>query len=90
MVPTGSILLFYNPEGSGNEGFIPDPAADPNTASFAYTYQLDGYPIAEEERFDEDRKVFVTDLIVEQNIVPVGMGVTGKIGAGVLIQGITS
>ena len=90
MVPAGSILLFYNPEGAVSDGFMAADQADKAQAAFAYTYQLEGYPIAEQERFDEDRKVFVTDLIAEQAIQLVGMGETGKVGAGVLITGITS
>jgi hypothetical protein len=89
MVPAGSILLFYNPEGATVDGFLPSDQADRAEAALAYTYTLEGYPIAEEERFDADRKVFVTDLIAEQSVQVVGMGETGKVGAGVLITGIT-
>ena len=90
MVPSGSILLFYNPEGAISDGFMAAEQSDKAQAAFAYTYQLEGYPIAEAERFDEDRKVFVTDLIAEQSIQLVGLGETGKVGAGVLITGITA
>lgn len=90
MVPAGSILLFYNPEGASNDGFLPAKEADRAEAALAYTYQLNGYPIAEPERFDEDRKVYVTDLIAEQSVQVVGLGATGKVGAGALITGITA
>jgi len=89
MVPAGSILLFYNPEGAVNDGFMPADGADRAEAAFAYTYQLEGYPIAEAERYDPDNKTYVTDLIAEQDIQLVSMGETGKAGAGVLITGIT-
>lgn len=90
MVPADSILLFFNPEGAVNDGFLPSTQADAAEAAFAYTYQLDGYPIAEAERFDEENKCYVTDLIAEQDIQLVGMGENGKVGAAVLITGITA
>lgn len=90
MVPSGSILLFYNPEDAESDGFTASAQSDSSQAAFAYTYQLSGYPIAEEERFDSDRKVFVTDLIAEQSIQLVGLGNTGKCGAAVLLTGINS
>lgn len=89
MVPAGSILLFYNPEGTETDTFLPAEQASAAEAAFAYTYTLRGYPIAEAERFDPDNKTYVTDLIAEQDINLVGMGATGKVGAAVLITGIT-
>lgn len=91
MIPAGTILLFYNPESDDDAGmgFLPSAQSDIAKPAFAYTYLLDGYPMAEEERFDEDRKTFVTDIIAEQSINLVGLGATGKVGAGALITGIT-
>ena len=89
MVNPNSILLFYNPENATSDGFMPAAQSSASDAAFAYTYQLEGYPMAEQERFDEDNKTYVTDLIAEQDINLVGMGVNGKVGAAVLITGIT-
>lgn len=89
MVPPGSILLFYNPEGAVNDGFMAAEQSAQAEAAFAYTYSLEGYPVAEQERFDQDNKCYVTDLIAEQSVQLVGMGETGKVGAAVLITGIT-
>lgn len=92
MMPSGTAVLFYSPANgmpssqydsslvySLNEG------ADIGTPSAFYTYTLNGYPIASPERFDDDRKVFVTDVIAEQSIMPVGLGETNKVGAAVLM-----
>lgn len=93
IMPAGTMLLFYSPEaemplnhGSGTI-FTPVNGADRAKPAFAYTYQLDGYPIAAPERFDEDRRVYITDVIAEQNIQLVGLGATGLVGAGYLISG---
>lgn len=90
MVPNGTILLFYNPEGGIGQGFTPTNEADAAVPAMAYTYTLDGYPVAEEERYDYDKKTFVTDIMAEQTIQTVGLGATGKCGAGLLIQAITA
>lgn len=89
MVPAGTILLFYNPDGVVNDGFLPVMGADRAAAAFAYTYSLQGYPVAEAERYDPETRTFLTDIILEQSIQLVGLGATGKVGAGVLITGIT-
>ncbi len=89
MVPAGTILLFYNPEGAVGNGFLPVPGSDRATPAFAYTYNLEGYPVAEAERYDPETRTFLTDIILEQSIQLVGLGATGKVGAGVLITGIT-
>jgi hypothetical protein len=89
MVPAGTILLFYNPEGGIGTGFTPTNEADAAVPAMAYTYALDGYPLAEEERFDFETKTFITDIIAEQTIQTVGLGATGKCGAGLLIRAIT-
>lgn len=93
-MPRGTAVLFYAPQDSATDpngaSFLPDENADVATPAAFYTYQLDGYPIAGVERFDEDRRVYVTDVIAEQHIVPVGIGETGLIGAGALITNLLS
>lgn len=78
------VVLFYSPEGGIGEGFKPLSYSDQATPAFAYTYSLNGYPIGGVERFDEDRRVYVTDVITEQSLQLVGMGATGKCGAAYL------
>ena len=91
LMPAGTMLLFYAPEGSMEDPrtgttFMPTEEADRAIPSFAYTYRLSGYPIAEPERFDEDRKVYVTDIIDEASIELTGLGANGKCGSGYLIR----
>ena len=95
MMPPGTLLLFYKGGTSGmleaNSGrpgtiFVPANGADRANPSFAYTYTLRGYPITTKERFNEDYRVFLTDVLVEQRIVMTGLGETGKVGAGFLLQ----
>lgn len=78
------MVLFYSPEGGIGEGFKPLSYSDQATPAFAYTYSLNGYPIGGVERFDEDRRVYVTDVITEQSLQLVGQGQTGKVGAAFL------
>lgn len=94
-MPRGTMVMFYNPEDgmgvqSSESVFTPQPMADMSRPSAFYTYQLDGYPIVSPERFDEDRKAFVSDVCAEQNVVPVGLGSNGLIGAAALIQDLLS
>lgn len=77
-------LLFYSPEGGIGTGFQPLSYSDQATPAFAYTYSLNGYPIGGVERFDEDRRVYITDVITEQSLQLVGQGVAGKVGAAFL------
>lgn len=88
-MPRGTAVLFYAPEDSSTDpngaSFLPDENADVAEPSAFYTYQLQGTPIAGVERFDDDRRVYVTDVVAEQHIVPVGLGATGLIGAAALI-----
>lgn len=93
MMPKGTMLLFYKqdagiPRANQASGtvFVPANGADRANPSFAYTYSLRGYPIATKERFNEDYRVFLTDVLVEQKIVLTGMGETGRVGAGYLLQ----
>lgn len=91
MFPRGTIWLGYSPAGTMTDmidGLVPADESNISEPSAFYTYQLEGYPIAEEERFDEDRKVYVTDLIAEQAIQATGLGNTGKVGAAALLTNV--
>lgn len=88
IMPAGTVLLFFSPEVGIGDGFLPIEGADKAVPSFAYTYMLDGYPIATPERFDDNRRVYVTDLIIEQVLQMTGIGATGKVGAGFLANGV--
>lgn len=81
-----SMVLFYNPSGDIGQGLTPEPNQDRTIPAFAYTYTLQGYPIATPERFDEDTREYITDVIYEQSLQLVGLGETGKVGAGALIK----
>lgn len=83
------ILLFYRPEDELASGFTPSPGSTRAKPSFAYTYTLDGYPVVEEERVDENTREYLSDVIVEQSVQLTGLGVTGKAAAGYLITGAT-
>lgn len=74
-------LLFYHPSGA-TDGFTPALDANYGTPAFAYTYTLAGYPISTPERFSMDRRVFEGDILVERSFELVGMGETGRVGAG--------
>lgn len=88
VMPNGTFLLFYSPEGKmeqpRQQGFMPLESADRAVPAFAYTYLLKGYPIAMQERFEEDRRVFVSDIIAEQSIQMTGLGANGLVGSGYL------
>ena len=90
MLPKGTVVLFYSPEGEMGEGLTPMAYADAAKPAFAYTYTLDGYPTGGEERFDDNRRVYVTDVIAEQSIQLVGLGETGKCGSGFLATTVVS
>lgn len=77
-------ILFYHPSGS-TDGFTPALDANYGNPAFAYTYTLAGYPISTPERFNVDRRVFEGDLIVERSFELVGMGETGRCGAGAVL-----
>lgn len=82
VMPPGTMILFYSPEGGLTDGFLPQATSDKAVPSFAYTYTLNGYPIATPERFDEDRRVYVSDVLLEQALELTGLGATGLVGAG--------
>jgi len=98
MMPAGTMILFYKGSGgmteanSGKPGtiFVPANGADKAVPSYAYTYSLRGYPIATKERFDEDTRTFLTDIIVEQSIQLTGLGNTGLVGSGFLATGVVA
>jgi hypothetical protein len=77
-------LLFYHPSGA-TDGFTPALDANYGTPAFAYTYTLAGYPISTPERFNMDRRVFEGDILVERSFELVGMGETGRCGAGAVL-----
>jgi hypothetical protein len=77
-------LLFYHPSGA-TDGFTPAMDANYGTPAFAYTYTLSGYPISTPERFNMDRRVFEGDILVERSFELVGMGESGRCGAGAVI-----
>lgn len=77
-------ILFYHPSGS-TDGFTPALDANYGTPAFAYTYTLAGYPISTPERFNIDRRVFEGDILVERSFELVGMGETGRCGAGAVL-----
>jgi hypothetical protein len=76
-------ILFYHPSGS-TDGFTPALDANYGTPAFAYTYTLSGYPVATPERFNIERRTFTGDILVERSFELVGMGETGRCGAGAL------
>jgi len=77
-------LLFYHPSGA-TDGFTPALDANYGTPAYAYTYTLAGYPISTPERFNMDRRVFEGDILVERSFELVGMGETGRCGAGAVL-----
>jgi len=76
-------ILFYHPSQS-TDGFMPALDANYGNPAFAYTYTLSGYPISTPERFSVDRRVFEGDILVERSFELVGMGETGRVGAGAI------
>jgi len=81
-----NVILGYVPDAATNSmGYLtPQPGLDKETPAFSYTYVLDGYPMAEPERWDADKGVFVYPVWAERSPELVGMGATGKVGAGFL------
>jgi len=78
-------IMFYHPS-SPTDGFTPALDANYGTPAFAYTYTLSGYPIATPERFNVERRTFTGDLLVEREFQLVGMGETGRVGAGFIFN----
>ena len=76
-------VMFYHPSNS-TDGFTPALDANYGTPAYAYTYTLSGYPISTPERFNMDRRVFEGDILVERSFELVGMGETGRVGAGAI------
>jgi len=77
-------ILFYHPSGA-TDGFTPALDANYGNPAYAYTYMLAGYPISTPERFNMDRRVFEGDILVERSFELVGMGETGRCGAGAVL-----
>lgn len=80
-------VLFYQPSGA-TDGFSPALDANYGNPAFAYTYTLAGYPIATPERFNIERRVFTGDILVERSFELVGMGESGKVGAGAIFTNV--
>lgn len=80
-------ILFYHPSVA-SDGFAPALDANYGTPAFAYTYMLQGYPIATPERFNLDRRVFTGDILVERSFELVAMGENGKVGGGYLFTNV--
>jgi hypothetical protein len=78
-------VMFYHPSGS-TDGFTPALDANYGTPAYAYTYTLAGYPISTPERFSMDRRVFEGDILVERSFELVGMGESGRVGAGAIFM----
>ena len=76
-------VLFYHPSNP-TDGFTPALDSNYGTPAYAYTYTLSGYPISTPERFNMDRRVFEGDILVERSFELVGMGETGRVGAGAI------
>jgi len=74
-------ILFYHPS-EATDGFTPALDANYGNPAFAYTYQLSGFPLAVPERFNLDRRTFTGDVLVEREFQLVGLGETGRAGAG--------
>lgn len=69
--PNG-ILMFYSPEGSKTSGVLPDISANMGAPSFAYTFQLDGYPVMTKERFDDAERYYTAQIIAERKVKVTG------------------
>ena len=81
-----NVVLGYVPtEADADMGYLtPQPGIDKETPAYSYTYVLNGYPMAEPERWDPDKGVFVYPVWAERAPELVGMGATGKCCAGFL------
>lgn len=92
--PSGNMVIFYHPESS----IQTDSVQAPNTVfqmvhgnnrsrpAAWYTYQHVDSPVAQQEELRRENMTYYFPVIVEQAIVPVGLGTTGRIGAAVLLQ----
>lgn len=83
-----NMLLFYNPEGGIGTGFTPVDSANRAVPAFAYTYSLQGYPIATPERYDDSTRSYITDVIMETSLQLTGLGASGKVGGGYLFTSV--
>jgi hypothetical protein len=81
-------VLFYSPEGEIGKGFMPVGGASKARPAYAYTYSLNGYPIAMVERYDDNTRSYLTDVIFEQQLVLTGLGATDKCGSGFLLRSV--
>jgi hypothetical protein len=79
-------VLFYQPTAA-SEKMNADSTASYSTPASFYTYQK-GNLIATPERFDDDRRVYKGDIIVERSVEMVGMGDNGLCGSAFLFQNV--
>ncbi len=84
------MVVFFHPDGPVSEGFMPLPGADRAKPSYAYTYARKGYPVVNKERYDDDCRTFLYDVVTEQELVLTGLGATGKVGAGYLLEDVVT
>ena len=85
--PEDAILLFYSPLGA-SDSVMPAGGASAATPAFAYTYQLTGTPAVRPEYYIRERRVVRAEITVERAINMTGLGGTGKIGSGFMIQNV--
>jgi len=83
-----SVVLFYNPEGGIGQGLTPVGGDDRAKPAFAYSYALKNYPVVGTQRYNADRRVFINDFVSELQPQLVGLGSTGKVGAGALLANV--
>jgi hypothetical protein len=79
------MLLFYAP-GSVSNAIVPASAASNANPSFAYTYQLSGFPQVRPEYYIRERRVVRAEITIERMVNLVGLGATGKVGSGAMIS----
>lgn len=84
-----TVTLAYVPGGRSTLP-VPEEGAMKEEPAYGYTYQLKGYPLALPERLDEDIASYVYTVMEEREPNLVGMGSTGKIGAGFLATTVIS
>lgn len=82
--------MCYVPNGLDGQLPVPQEGAMKEEPSFGYTYTLQGYPVSLPERFDEDTASYIYTVMAERSPELVGMGNTGKVGAGFLATNVIS
>lgn len=86
-----NVWLAYVPEDAPTEtGTVPASGMAKETPSFGYIYQLENYPMAEPEKYDDDKRVYFYTVVNEHIPKLTGLGGTGKVGAGFLATTVIS